>query len=194
MSREYKKRKRAESEAQTKLRITEAAVDLHGSVGPAKTTISAIADRAGVQRATVYRHFPDEESLFAACSSHWSAANPPPSLESWGRIPDPDARLRTGLAELYAWYDGTEYMLEKTTRDVALVPAMRSAMEGFGGWFGSALETLDRGRPERGARRARARGAIGHALDFDTWRSLVRRQGLDPADAVRLMTAMVDGC
>lgn len=190
MSREYRKGKRAESEAQTKQRITEATVDLHGSVGPAKTTISAIADRAGVQRATVYRHFPEEESLYAACSSHWAAANPLPSIEAWAEIDGPGERLRTALTQLYAWYDGTEYMLEKTTRDVATVPALRPSVEAFGSWFVLALDTLDRGRRERGARRRRVRAAIAHALEFDTWRSLVRRQGLSADEAVELMVSL----
>ena len=102
--RAYRKRRRAEQEEETRLRITEAAVDLHGSVGPARTTVSAIAERAGVQRATVYRHFPDEEALFAACSSHWAALNPPPDPAVWAEIADPDQRLRGALAELYSWY------------------------------------------------------------------------------------------
>ena len=100
--RAYRKRRRAEQEEETRLRITEAAVDLHGSVGPARTTVSAIAERAGVQRATVYRHFPDEEALFAACSSHWAALNPPPDPAAWAEIADPDERLRRALSELYS--------------------------------------------------------------------------------------------
>jgi AcrR family transcriptional regulator len=101
--RRYRKRRRAELEAQTRLRITEAAVELHGSVGPARTTISAVADRAGVQRATVYRHFRDEDALFEACSSHWMAQHPLPDAVAWSAIEDPDERLRTALHELYAW-------------------------------------------------------------------------------------------
>ena len=81
---------------------------LHGSVGPARTTISAVAERAGVQRATVYRHFPDEEALFGACSAHWIAANPLPDLAGWAAVEDPDERLRSALSELYAWYDRAE--------------------------------------------------------------------------------------
>ena len=100
--RPYRKRRRAELEDETRLRITEAAVALHGSVGPARTTVSAVAERAGVQRATVYRHFPDERSMFAACSAHWIAANPLPDLGAWARIADPGERLRTALTELYA--------------------------------------------------------------------------------------------
>src|SRR5688500_6365804 len=101
--RKYTKRRRAEAEIETRQRITEAAVDLHGSIGPARTTISAVADRAGVQRATVYRHFPDEESLFAACSGHFAAMNPPPDLTAWQAVADPVARLEEALGDLYPY-------------------------------------------------------------------------------------------
>lgn len=187
----YRKRRRAEQEDETRLRITEAAVDLHGSVGPARTTISAVADRAGVQRATVYRHFPDEEALFDACSSHWSAQHPRPDLAGWAAIDDPDERLRTALRELYRWFDQAHGMLERTTRDAPLVPAMRAPVERFGAWLDAAADALVRGRPERGARRRRVRGAVGHALSFQTWRSLVREQGLSEPEAVDLMAGLV---
>ncbi len=111
--RPYRKRRRAAQEDETRRRITEAAVDLHGSVGPAKTTISAVAERAGVQRATVYRHFPDEEAIFAACSAHWMSEHPLPDLAAWAAVGDPDERLRTGLGELYAWFERGEEMLEE---------------------------------------------------------------------------------
>jgi AcrR family transcriptional regulator len=189
--RPYRKRRRAELEEKTRLRITEAAVDLHGSVGPAKTTISAVADRAGVQRATVYRHFPDEAALFGACSSHWMAQHPLPDPAAWAKIEDPDERLRAALAELYEWYEQGEDMLEKTTRDLALVPALRPSMEAFAGWLDGAADAIVRGRPERGARRRRLRGAVGHALAFETWRSLVREQGLSEPDAIELMLGLV---
>src|SRR6476659_9041226 len=91
--RKYEKKRRAEAEAQTRQRITESAVELHGSLGPARTSMSAVAEHAGVPRSTVYRHFPDEEALFGACSQHWAERNPPPDLGRWGRIRDPDERL-----------------------------------------------------------------------------------------------------
>jgi AcrR family transcriptional regulator len=189
--RRYLKRRRAELEAQTKQRITEAAVKLHGSVGPARTTISAIADRAGVQRATVYRHFPDEETLFEACSSHWMARHPLPDTMAWSAIDDPDERLRTALREMYAWYGRGELMLERTRRDVALVPALRSSIEAFDRWRDAAADSIVRGRRERGRRRRRVRAAVGHALAFETWRSLVRDQDLAPFEAVELMATLV---
>jgi AcrR family transcriptional regulator len=188
--RPYRKRRRAQLEAETRLRITEAAVDLHGSVGPARTTISAVADRAGVQRATVYRHFPDEDALFDACSSHWMAQHPLPDAAAWAKIEDPEERLRTALSELYEWYERGEYMLERTTRDLALVPALRPSMEAFRGWLDAAAGAILRGRPERGARRRRVRAAVGHALAFETWRSLAVNQGLPRPEAVELMEAL----
>jgi AcrR family transcriptional regulator len=188
--RPYRKRRRAQLEAETRLRITEAAVDLHGSVGPARTTISAVADRAGVQRATVYRHFPDEEALFDACSSHWMTQHPLPDPVPWAKIEDPDERLRVALGELYEWYEQGEYMLERTTRDVALVPALRPPMEAFRGWLDAAADAILRGRPERGARRRRVRAAVGHALAFETWRSLAIHQGLARSETIELMEAL----
>jgi AcrR family transcriptional regulator len=189
--RQYRKRRRAELEDETRLRITEAAVDLHGSLGPAKTTISAVAERAGVQRATVYRHFPDEEALFGACSAHWLAQHPLPDLAEWAAVGDPDERLRVALSALYAWYEGGEEMLERTTRDATLVPAMRAAVGLRRAWLAEAATTIVRGRPERGARRRRVEAAVGHAVSFATWRSLVREQGLSGSDAVNLMHRLV---
>lgn len=189
--RRYRKRRRAELEDETRRRITEAAVELHGSVGPARTTISAVAQRARVQRATLYRHFPDEEALFDACSSHWAADHPLPDLAEWAAIADPRERLRVALKDLYAWYEDGQEMLERTTRDAALVPAMRPAVERMGKWFAEALGTIVRGRPERGTRRRRVEAAIGHAISFATWRSLVRDQGLSETETLSLMLGLV---
>lgn len=188
--RRYHKRRRAEQEDATRLRITEAAVDLHGSVGPARTTISAVAGRAGVQRATVYRHFPDETALFGACSAHWLAQNPLPDIAAWAGIEDPELRLRTALTELYSWFARGEEMLEKTIRDAPLVPAMAATMEGTRAWSEAAAKTIVRGRPERGRRRARVEAAVGHAITFPTWRSLVREQRLSQDEAVELMAGL----
>src|SRR3712207_8957648 len=103
--RKYELKKRAEQMAETHLRITEAAIELHGSVGPSRTTMSAVAERAGVERRTLYRHFPNEADLFEACSSHYFAANPWPDLDAWRAIADPDERLERALDELYAYYE-----------------------------------------------------------------------------------------
>jgi AcrR family transcriptional regulator len=187
--RPYTKTRRAELEQETRERITEAAMELHGSLGPARTTISAIAQRADVQRATVYRHFPDEESLFAACSAHWRAQNEPPDLAAWAAIRDPADRLAVGLAELYAWYGRTQQMLELLIRDLPVVPAVQSQFR-LPGYLNAAADVLLAGRPDRGATRRRARAALGHAVAFETWLSLVRQQGLTSAEAIRLMERM----
>jgi AcrR family transcriptional regulator len=121
----YRKRKRAEQELATRERITEAAVALHQTLGPARTTVKAIADLAGVQRATVYRHFPDEETLCGACTAHYSARHPAPDARAWAAIRAPDARLRRALTELYAWYGKTEAMLSKVVRDLDALPAVK---------------------------------------------------------------------
>ena len=189
--RKYTKRRRAEAEQQTQQRITEAAVDLHGSVGPARTTISAIADRAGVQRATVYRHFPDEETLFAACSGHYAALNPPPDPTAWREISEPDARLRQALGEIYAYYGRTESMIENVTRDMPLVPAMAKPVARRRAYLEMVVEEILAGRRERGHARRRVKAAIGHATSFATWQSLVRQQGLDDSEAAAMMASMV---
>src|ERR1044071_3415316 len=120
--RPYRMTRRAELEEQTRKRITESTLALHEELGPARPSISAIAERAGVRRSTVYRHFPDEEALFAACSSHWRTANPPPDPRAWAAIEDPGERTRRALRELYAFYARTEAMYVSLLRDEPLVP------------------------------------------------------------------------
>lgn len=190
-TRPYRKRRRAEHEARTRQRITEAAVKLHGTVGPARTTISAIAGEAGVQRATVYRHFSDEDSLFDACSRHWASVNPPPDPVAWGQITEPDERLRLALTQVYGWYERAEPMLTNVYRDAPLVPALARAAARSERGFQALHGALMAGRHSRGRPRARVAAAIGHALDFDTWRSLTRRQSLETTEAVELMIALV---
>ncbi len=188
--RTYRKRQRAEAEERTRERIAAAAAELHGSVGPAQTTFSAVAERAGVQRGTVYRHFPDEAALFEACSAHWRARNAPPDPTPWSEIDDPGRRLRVGLTELYEWYDRVEPMLENLYRDRSLVPAVAHQMSmGLIPYLDSVAGVLGAGR----SRSKSSRAAIAHALSFQTWRSLVREQGLSRKQAVELMTALVAG-
>jgi len=190
--RRYEKKRRAELEAETRRRITEKAVELHGTVGPAHTSISAIAERAGVRRSTVYRHFPDEAALFDACSSHWEAANPVPDTGAWPSIEGPEERLRAALDELYAYYRRTERMMENLHRDELTVPLVAERFAGYHQYLAAARDMLIRGRSVRGVRREETRAAIGHALAFPTWRSLTREQGLDDAQAVEMMRRMVD--
>lgn len=186
--RPYRKKRRAELEAETRRRITESAVELHGTVGPSHTSMSAVAERAGVRRSTLYRHFPDEAALFEACSSHWSAANPPPDPSGWAAIEDPDARLERALEELYGFYRRTEPMIANLIRDEATNENVRRHFGAFHGYMDAARDVLMQGRRERGQARVRVRAAIGHALAFETWRSLVREQDLGNVQAARLMT------
>lgn len=185
--RPYRKKARAEQEAQTRLRITESAVALHGEVGPARASMSAIAERAGVRRSTLYRHFPDEEAVFAACSAHWTAANPPPDPSPWPAIEDPDERLVTALEQVYGFYGRTAGMMENLLRDEDDVPFIKRSFAEFHHYLDAVADLLMVGRQVRGQRRARVRSAVGHALAFGTWSSLVRDQGMDPDDAVDLM-------
>jgi len=185
-------KRRAELEEQTRLRITESAMELHGEIGPARTSISAVAERAGVRRSTVYRHFPDEEALFTACSSHWSALNPPPDPGAWAAIDDPRERAETALVELYAYYGGTEEMFTSVLRDEALVPIVQRLMGSYYEYLRAVQDILMAGRGLRGRAARRTRAAIGHALAFPTWSSLTREQGLSDGEAVALMCRLVE--
>lgn len=185
--RPYRKSRRAELEEETRRRITVSAMELHGSVGPARTTVSAVAERAGVRRSTVYRHFPNEDALVAACSGHWAALNPPPDPTPWGVVEDPDERLATALTQLYAFYRRTEDMMANVLRDEPLVPAVQRSLGAYWSYLDAIAGLLAAGRPDAAATRA----ALGHAVAFDTWRSLTRRQGLDDAAAAELMCRLI---
>lgn len=185
--RPYRMTRRAELEAQTRLRITESAAALHEQLGPARTTMSAIAEHAGVRRSTLYRHFPDEEAIFDACSSHWRAANPAPDVGEWTA-----AHTEPALGELYAFYSRTGRMYTSLFRDESLVPIVRRRLSSFRSYLDSAADALMRGRGLRGGAARRTRAALGHAVAFTTWRSLVDEQGLDPRDAVALMCRLVE--
>jgi AcrR family transcriptional regulator len=189
--RKYEKKGRAEAEARTRMRITESAVELHGSLGPARTSMSAVAEHAGVRRSTLYRHFPDERALFGACSAHWGAANPPPDLGAWKAIADPGERLDAALAELYAYYRRTEGMFDKLLRDAPTVPVVDELMGGFRAFLAEATDVLVQGRGLRGRSRDRTRAATGHALAFRTWQDLTRTQGLGNEAAAALMSRLV---
>ena len=190
--RTYRKARRAELEDQTRLRITESAVALHQELGPARTSISAVAEHAGVRRSTVYRHFPDDEALFAACSSHWRAANPPPAPAAWAAIEDPAERTRAALRDLYAFYARTERMYTSLLRDEPHVPVLQRRLADFYGYLAAIQDVLMAGRGLRGHAARRTRAALGHALAFPTWRSLARDQALSDGDAVALMCRLVE--
>jgi AcrR family transcriptional regulator len=187
VTRTYQKKKRLEREAETRQRIVEAAVALHTSVGPARTSIAGVAREAGVQRHTVYAHFPDEPSLFRACSAHWALLHPFPDEASWSRIADPHRRLQRALREVYRWYEEVEPDVALFIRDAASNPSLAAQWEEWAGGLRRLADSLATGL---GGSRA-VRAAVGHALAFETWRSLVRHEGLTTERAVRAMSSFV---
>jgi AcrR family transcriptional regulator len=189
--RPYEMRKRAELQERTRRRITESAVQLHGTLGPSRTSLSAIASHAGVRRSTLYRHFPDEAALFVACTTHWNQANPQPDLAQWTAISDPEVRLHTALEELYAYYRRNESMIANVLRDEAAMPIIAQMLTSFRDYLERARETLLTGRRGRGRARNRVRAAVGHALAFSTWHSLIREEGLADGVAVDLVCRLV---
>ncbi len=191
MTRKYELKRRAERQEQTRRRIVEAAVGLHESVGPARTTVSAVAERAGVQRLTVYRHFPDERALLAACSGHWAASNPAPDPAPWRKVRDPEERLTKALTEVYAFYAGTEPMMANLVRDAPKMPVLAELLAPYDQYLAAVRDVLAAGWGVRGRRRVLLLAAVGHALDFAAWRSLARGQGLDDGRAVEVMVRMV---
>lgn len=192
LPRRYEMRRRADNIDDTRRRIVEATVELHGTVGPASTTVLAIAGRAGVTRATVYRHFPDDASIFQACSAHWLAQQTVPDPGSWSQVPDAEARLRAGLSDIYRFYRDGADMLSRIYRDLAAVPAphrrgieqrdaaFRDVLLGGFARSGRELEKL----PDR------LRAVVGHAVSFWTWRSLCVGHGLRNDAAVDVMTEL----
>lgn len=190
MGRKYELKRRAERQGATRRRIVEATVALHEARGVADTTISAIAERAGVERATVYRHFPDDRSLLTACTGHYLAAHPPPDPASFDQIADPEQRLRAGLAEVYAYHRRTEAMTAKALRDLPQLPMLAEVLAPYFAHWARLREVLASGWAARDPDDRLVRAAIGHAIDFQTWRSLAREGGLDDPEAVALMVTL----
>lgn len=188
MARTYTLRKRAVQQAETRRRIVEAAVDLHSSVGPAQTTFSMVAERAGVQRHTLYAHFPDEMSLGLACSGHVAERDPLPEAEPWRAIEDRQERLRVGLTAIYGWYQRHAVLMGCVMRDAEYHKPTQQIVElRFGPWIAASREVLgaDLGPKQR--------AMLELALSFFTWRSLTREGGLAPADAVAAMVHAIAG-
>lgn len=187
MTRGYTLRRRAEQQAETRLRIVEAAVGLHGQFGPAHTTFSMVAERAGVQRHTLYAHFPDERSLLMACSGLTMERDPLPDPSAWRAISDRHERLRTGLAGLYAWYERNAGLAGCVLRDAEFHPLTREISDLRWGPFMVAYADV------LGAKlNARQRAMLQLALGFFTWRSLVRDSELKPAVAARIMAHAIE--
>jgi AcrR family transcriptional regulator len=191
MARKYEQTRRAQQQEETRRRIVEAAVALHGEEGPARTTMSAIAERAGVQRNTLYRHFPDERSIVYACSAHFYAEHPMPTGDGWEDAADPADRLQRGLGELYAYWQATEDMTTHVLRDAEVDPVVHEVLTERGGPPLAALRAvlLDAWPAER--RTPALEAALDLALAFGTWQSLVRGSGLSTPDAADLAARMV---
>ncbi|MGA9002256.1 MAG: TetR/AcrR family transcriptional regulator [Pseudolabrys sp.] len=186
--RRYTLKRRAENQAETRRRIVEATVDLHAELGPAHTSITAIAERAGVQRHTVYAHFPTERELGLACSGLAFQRDPLPDERAWRGVTDPDQRLRRALTEIYAWYDRNAELIGSVMRDAEVDPLTRDiARLRFGSRMPAFQAALTRGlRPGR-----ELHAALGLALSFHTWRSLVKDGGLSNDAAVSFVLRAV---
>jgi AcrR family transcriptional regulator len=189
--RRYEKKARATQEQETRQRILEAALALHGTLGPSRTTISAIAERAGVRRATVYRHFPDERALFLGCSGLARERNPVPDPARWKGVTDPAERLEAALDAIYEWYEHNETMLTAVLRDADTMPIIAELQAtGRLAYLAGVEDGLAAGWGVRGATARRVRAGIGLALDFHAWRTLHERE-LGRAEAVALMASAV---
>jgi AcrR family transcriptional regulator len=190
-TRTYQKKRRAEREAETRLRIVEAIVALHREVGPARTTVSAIAERAGVERLTVYRHFADETAMFQACSSHFATEVPGPDPAAWEEVAEPAERLRRALLAFYDYYRRAEEMLVQVHRDLPRLPALAAVLSPWDEFVGGVRQDLLERWETSGEPRVRVSAAIAHALRFETWQSLTRMEGLRDEEAADLMVTLV---
>jgi AcrR family transcriptional regulator len=187
MARTYTLKRRAEQQAETRLRIVEAAVDLHGSVGPALTTLSMVAERAGVQRHTLYAHFPDEWSLVLACSGLALERDPLPDADAWRAIKDRKERLCTGLGAIYGWYARNADLAACVLRDAEYHALTREITElRFGPHVAAWHDVLGAGL------NAKQRAVLHMALGFFTWRALVRESGLKQRAAVGAMVQAIE--
>jgi AcrR family transcriptional regulator len=186
MARTYTKTRRAELEEETRLRIAEAALALHAEIGPARTTVSQVAERAGVQRHTVYAHFPEERDLLMACSGLHLEREPPPHPAAWDSIRDPAQRLTKALTALYAWFARNEAVFSAVLRDAEHHAILRDVMDKrFGAPLGAIAASLSPGLGARG------KAALTLAMSFHSWRTLTRDAGLKPSTAVELMARTV---
>lgn len=188
MTRRYELKRRAERQDETRQRIVEATIELHRTIGAAQTTISEIAKRAGVGRVTVYRHFPDEETLLYACSRHYFSQHPFPDIEQWRRITDPHERLRTGLRETYAWHADNRQMIAQALADARDLPMMAP----YHTFWDEAGEILTASWGLRGRRRSNLKAAIALALSFDTHRTLTREEHLTDDHSIELMVRLAE--
>lgn len=172
--RSYKMQKRAESRDETRQRIVEATAALHEEIGPRATSIKAIAERAGVQRLTVYRHFPDETAVFKACTQHWLAQHPPPEVADWGDIDDPLEKALSAIHAFQSYYQREQRMWTASYQDVEQVPALQGPMAEFSAYLDQLVEELTGAFAARGKVRQALRMTLRHLVDFPAWLALER--------------------
>jgi AcrR family transcriptional regulator len=191
--RKYTKKIRAEQQVQTRDRIVQAAMELHEELGPRDTSISAVAERAGVQRLTVYRHFPDDTQLFHACSSQWLTLNPPPDSNQWQQETDPITRTQTALESFFRYYRKTQTMWSGVYRDAKEVPAMDEPLRKFHGYLDGISDDLSAHWQLRTKTQQRlAKSTLHHCLKFSTWQSL-DREGISDKQMATLATKWMAG-
>lgn len=188
--RRYRMGRRQTAVEQTRERIVAAAFDLHATIGPSRTTIRAIADRAGLQRHTVYAHFPDLESLYEACTAHGIRSTGMPEPDRWRTTGEPTDRLRHGLAEMIDWYRANERMLGNVLFDIDPSAPPPTAPDAFDLRMASLQAALMQGWPVEPDRVATLEAVIGHALAFTTWRSL-GAGGLTDDQIVEVLVGLV---
>jgi AcrR family transcriptional regulator len=191
VTRRYELKKRAQRQAETRRRIVDATIQLHETVGPLAATIAAIAERAGVSRLTVYRHFPEEVDLLRACTSDYNLAHPPPDARPWVAVEDPRRRLERALTDLYAYFSANEPMLGNGLDSYGAMPALREALRPQLEGAQRAQGLLSTGWGVDAGPGSLLSAAIGHAIAFPTWRALRHAQGLTNDQAVQLMVRMV---
>jgi AcrR family transcriptional regulator len=189
MPRKYELRKRAERQDDTRRRIARAVYELHATIGPAATTVTAIAAQAGVDRVTVYRHFPDEMALYQACLVHWTTSRPLPDDTVWAKIEDPQQRLRVALGALYRHYEDNQGLWSNGWRDIPRLPVLAQADAPVFAQLERMRAVLLQGWPAPEPHARILGAAIGHALEFPTWQSLVHRQGLTTGEAIDVLAA-----
>jgi AcrR family transcriptional regulator len=189
--RTYELKARAERQEETRRRIVQATMELHQEVGPARTTVAEIARRAGVQRLTVYNHFPEDGQLFAACQGLFLSRHPIPDFAEALAVEDPRARTKAVLVALYESHRERQQMMSKILRDRAVLPALDELMRnGLDAGFAQLAEAIAGGFGVRGKRLVRVRALAALALDFWTWDRL-NREGFDDAAAADLMADVV---
>jgi AcrR family transcriptional regulator len=191
MPRKYEMKRRAERMRETRRRITEAAIELHQTVGPARATVSAVAEKAGVQRHTYYAHFPETKDLYQACTAHYLQRNPLPDPSSWKEISGPEERLRVALSEVYRYYAGNEAMMTNVLRDMPFDPVLQENNVFLFRHWEAMRETIADAFEARGERHEALLAAVALALDLQTWLTLVRQQSLEDDRAVELIVGMV---